>query len=1058
MKKIKKIVLLLMIIVLIMLVLTRNVNISDFKIAVEKQDFLSSPLNEVIDVGQDVYVQHDSQNKDVYILSSQGNQTTVYKILNVKYTANKQWTTNGLFIDDFTECNCATGPNDYINVSAGEKYFVRLYGVSDIYTGPNGDLWEITTPILFMDNNNNVIGDALRGTYTDSKEGVEITIPNGATRMHITNYNNQGISIQKKITLNQQQFNEIKNKQNQILNSLDSNYQAVKNDPILFDKPDKSYVVFVIDDTREDINQFADLFHSKGVPLSLATISDNLSNMASNHTETRLDVALRVQADGGEILTHNADVITQNNINDNEFVYKYFVGEKQKLKSMGFDVKGILLAGGDGQVLGSPITAKWAYSLYEYSDLLGEEYNSIQGYNSVYYAWRNWLGNYNNSQFQSYIDDLIRMKEWDVFFFHDESEVSLADLSNYLDYINSKGTDKIEVVTYSRMYQNFAKRESDILNDLYGEKTYYVSANGTSTDGTDINNPTNLETLSYKEIKSGDTILFKCGDTFYSDIDLDINNTDNRKITISSYGTGERPTFSAYKYIGNNWQKYNNNVYRIDIKNTNNFSGYKLAYNNDAYNVGFLEDDNGNKYYNKKNSIDSLSSKYDFYSDGEQYLYLYTNTNPYNELGNIKAAVKTGLLYLRSNMDISNLRLAYSGGHGIVGGSQTLENIKISNCIIENIGGSYLFYGDTTRYGNGLEFYESNTSNVEVCNNIFRNIYDVAFTMQGSAGSGTNILVHDNVFVSNSQDSEIWEDPPATGINNYQFYNNISINQGRGWGYEARPDKDYASHILFWEYHIEPTDIYFHNNIVYNPRRIYFIERINGTVPFFKNYDYIKSDYNAYYLASDAKIYDYLYPIEEKDNFIAEYNKDVHSTFESIDVNQGIVNTANNSDDIEEIRALFEHEDYLFNIETPAWSSLPISQTRTLKAVFNPAEAGVGKTITWSSRNTNIATIDSSTGKVTAKANGTTIITASDGEKTSTYTLTVNGILGDSDSDSEITAFDAYKALMVSVNLILENQENADEVVCLDVDRDEEVTAWDAYRILLYSIGSISEF
>lgn len=62
------------------------------------------------------------------------------------------------------------------------------------------------------------------------------------------------------------------------------------------------------------------------------------------------------------------------------------------------------------------------------------------------------------------------------------------------------------------------------------------------------------------------------------------------------------------------------------------------------------------------------------------------------------------------------------------------------------------------------------------------------------------------------------------------------------------------------------------------------------------------------------------------------------------------------------------------------------------------------------------------------------------------------------DCDTEITAFDAYKALMVSVNNILENQENADEVVYLDVDRDEEVTAWDAYRILTYSIGLINKF
>ena len=798
-------------IILLIAFITRFVNISKYKISGKAQTPLMSALNTVTDVGTEIYIQHDNQNQDVYLLSSERG-TTVYKLINVKYTAKKQWTQTGRYIDDFTDCNCATAPDDYISVHENEVYFVRLYGMQDLYTGPNGDLWEFTTPILFMDDNNNVIGDALCGTYTDSKEGVEVTVPTGATRMHITNFNHQGISIQKKMVLSEQQFNAIKNEQDELLNSLDNNYQNVKNDPILYDKCDKSYVVFTIDDTREDIDKFADLFISKNIPLSLATIPDNLTDMASSHTETRLDVALRVQEAGGEILTHNGPVITEENINNNEFLYNYFVAQKQRLASYGFNVNGIMLAGGDGQLVGSPLTAKWAYSLYKYSDLLGEEYNSMQGYSSVYYGWRNWLGNYNTNQAKEYIDDLIRMQEWDVFVFHDESEISIDTLSEVLDYINSKGKDKIEVVTYSTMYQKFAKRESDIQNDLYGEKTYYVSSNGTSSDGTNINDPINLDTLNQKEIKSGDTILFKCGDTFFGDVDLDVNQTDDRKIKISSYGTGDMPTISAYKYIGNAWEQYSDNIYRIDIKNTQNFTG--ITYDHQyAYNVGFMEDDSGNKYYNKKISIEALSKQYDFYSDNEQYLYMYTNSNPYTTLGQLKVAVRISLLYLRSNMEVSNIRFAYTGAHGIVGGG-TLENIKVTNCIIENIGGSYLYPTDEIRYGNGIEFYESDTKNVEITNNIIRNVYDVGFTMQGSAGSGTDIFVHDNVFVSNSQDSEIWEDPPATGINNYQFYNNISINQQRGWGYEARPDKDWSGHILFWEYHIEPTDIYFHHNIV----------------------------------------------------------------------------------------------------------------------------------------------------------------------------------------------------------------------------------------------------
>ena len=45
------------------------------------------------------------------------------------------------------------------------------------------------------------------------------------------------------------------------------------------------------------------------------------------------------------------------------------------------------------------------------------------------------------------------------------------------------------------------------------------------------------------------------------------------------------------------------------------------------------------------------------------------------------------------------------------------------------------------------------------------------------------------------------------GQNMYSYLpENISINQGRGWGMEARPDKYVGSHILFWGYNIPNTD------------------------------------------------------------------------------------------------------------------------------------------------------------------------------------------------------------------------------------------------------------
>lgn len=867
-------------------------------------------LNNTVDVGTDVYVQHDTDNKDVYILNQEGNETTVYKIINVTYTASKQWTKDGLYIDDLTGKVGATSPNDYISVKEGEVYFVRLYGIGDIYRGENGNEWHITTPIVYFDESGNCIGSALSGTYSSSKSGVEITIPSGATRLYISNYNNQNISIQKKMILNNEEFSKIKDKQNYILNDLDINYENITNNQIIYGNLDKAYITFVNDDSKPNIDKFADLFIEKNIPLSLATVADNLLNTASNLKETRLDVATRVEKAGGEILAHNASVITNDTIDNTNFMYNYFVVQKQLLTSMGFNVNGIILAGGNGQITGNIKTAKWASLIYKYSDLLGEKYDTYFG-SSVYFYPRTGLSNYHNDTYKikQEIDKAIEEKTWKVFYFHDINEISLESLEEILDYINSKSSDEIEVVTYKNMYEKFATRYSNIKNT---KKTYYVSSNGTSKDGTDINNPMSLDTASKKTFQSGDTILLKAGDIFFETLDFKIYNTDNSIVTISRYGEGENPTISAYKEVSlkEAWELYQDGIYRIDLTNKSNFSGLM---NTDSYssNIGFIEDNLKNKYYNKKNSLLELKNKYDFYCD-DKYLYIKTNINPYLELGALKLVPRINLMNLFSNLNINNINFSYSGGHGLVGSNKSIENVTIENCIIENIGGSYL--KGNIRYGNGIEFYGVDTKNIVIRNNIIRNVYDVAFTIQGPSGSGTDIYVYNNVFVNNSQDSEIWESGNATGVLNYQFYNNLSINQGRGWGYDARDDKYASAHILFWGYNIKNTDINFYNNTVYNPKRIYFIEKTNGTNIYFKEND-IKSNNNIYYYNKDMKLYRDEYNYENKDDFIKEFNKDSNSKFISIVPDEKIILLATTLNDIRKIRSyIIEDENYIEKI------------------------------------------------------------------------------------------------------------------------------------------------
>lgn len=133
-------------------------------------------------------------------------------------------------------------------------------------------------------------------------------------------------------------------------------------------------------------------------------------------------------------------------------------------------------------------------------------------------------------------------------------------------------------------------------------------------------------------------------------------------------------------------------------------------------------------------------------------------------------------------------------------------------------------------------------------------------------------------------------------------------------------------------------------------------------------------------------------------------------------------------------------------------ASLTVGGTKSLTATITPSNA-TNKNVTWSSSNTNVATVNAS-GIVTAKAAGTATITctAADGSgKSATCSITVTPAIidGDANSDNEVDVSD----VALTVEYILGHSPNNFVFAAADLDKDNTIDVADVammVNIILY--------
>ena len=445
-------------------------------------------------------------------------------------------------------------------------------------------------------------------------------------------------------------------------------------------------------------------------------------------------------------------------------------------------------------------------------------------------------------------------------------------------------------------------------------KTYYVSADGISNDGTDINNPMSLNEANKKTYYGNEKVLFKRGDVFYGVINFNVEATEEKMFYIGTYGEGEeKPIISGANILVNSnaWLYDEENLYKIDLSNYSNFYGIGRTYW-EPYNIGFLEDENGNIYGKRKKSKELLEDENDFYCENN-YLYIKSIINPSQKFGRIKFVSRNNLVRISSNTIITGLNIQDTGAHGIVKKGNELKNVYIYNCIIQNIGGSVQTASTFTRYGNGIEFWnQAENTLVEKC--IIKNIYDGAYTVQGNTtltGFQNNVC-RNNIFINCTYDIELFaynktDTSLKAKMKNQLIENCISINQGKGWGYTVRPDKKAQSMLMIWEKNSIPkdADITLQNNKYINSRCLFYARSSINNV-YYSNI--INSNNNNIYLNKETTLFAGNGNYQDR-SILKEYNQDQNSIFKLLTDAQ-VQQISNpeilNSNDYNEIKTYYE--------------------------------------------------------------------------------------------------------------------------------------------------------
>ncbi|MCR5353100.1 MAG: hypothetical protein K6D98_02230 [Clostridiales bacterium] len=326
--------------------------------------------------------------------------------------------------------------------------------------------------------------------------------------------------------------------------------------------------------------------------------------------------------------------------------------------------------------------------------------------------------------------------------------------------------------------------------------TYYVdSVNGKpENSGKTMDLP--LDTYLNIKVKPGDTILFKAGSVFRTDL-FSPDGKENAVITWGMYGEGAKPTFLLSQNVKNasDWKEVDKNIWF-----------YTSPLHSEACNLIF----------NYGDSCGVMVWEYgDMKEQGQWYskpqkkgepctLYMYSEKNPAEIYTDIECAVKrngpvtSGAKYVR----FENLYFLNVGSH--VYAAENAKCVSIVNCDFKYIGGRIWDRKQRIRFGNAIEIWEYG-EDVLIDRCTFDEIYDSATTHQGFINKKPclRINITNNVFKNHGMAAFELRDLVAVDSH---FDNNICIGAGLGFSLqgEISPRKSelwpqpMGHHLFIW--------------------------------------------------------------------------------------------------------------------------------------------------------------------------------------------------------------------------------------------------------------------